>query len=95
MVNEILFNQVCSLCNGDGYLTVTKTQWNEYLAWLADPTEEKANSTDSFPYFLKDLPNHHTVSTLRDKVTVVCTKCNGQKSVQQAISLDDLKKLLT
>ena len=94
MVNEIVIKQTCTLCNGDGYLSATKAEWKDYLSWLDDPTEDKANSHDNFPIFLKDLPNHSSAGFFKDRVTVPCTRCNGRKSVVKLLTLDELKALL-
>lgn len=94
MANEIILNQECGLCKGDGYLSATKQEWKDYQTWQDDPTEDKANSHDNFPWYLKDLPNHMTVGFFKEGVQFPCVRCHGKKVIQQILSLDDLKKLL-
>jgi hypothetical protein len=93
-MDEIVFNQQCYLCKGDGYLIVTNAQWDEFMIYVDDPTEEKLNSTDNFPQFLKNLSNFITVEKHKDFYSMQCTLCHGTKVVAKKITLDDLKKLL-
>jgi len=94
-MDEIVFNQKCYLCNGDGYLTVTNAQWDEFMLYVDDPTEEKLNSTDNFPQFLKNLHNFTTVGKAKDYVAMQCTICYGAKVIPKKLTLDELKALLT
>lgn len=84
----------CDYCHGDGYLSVTLTQWDDYKAWVADPTEGKTNSKDNFPQFLKMLYIQVGVNIVGNVVTVPCVRCGGTKTIQKVLTLDDLKGLL-
>lgn len=94
MAIEFITTDTCPMCNGDGYISATKKEWADYLLWSADPTEDRANSHDNFPVFLKDLPNHSCAGFFKDKVTFPCSRCGGKKTIAKRLSLEELKKIL-
>jgi hypothetical protein len=94
-MTSIIMNQPCELCNGDGYKTVSKDEWEAYKIWLDDPSEDKFYLPTNFPGYLMTMRTLAGASVLRDQTHVVCPKCLGQKSVPKQMTLDDLKKLLT
>lgn len=93
-MTEIMMDVVCDYCNGDGYLKVTLDQWNSYLAWSNDPSENKSNSNDDFPQFLKMLYNHISVGINGRVVTMQCVRCQGTKTIRKILTLEDLRGLL-
>lgn len=83
----------CSTCNGDGYLTVDKASWERFQVWVADPTEDKIMSPDTFPSFLKRLHTQWGVC-IGKEITLPCMDCGGHKTITKEISFDELKNLI-
>ena len=89
----LIVNITCSTCNGDGYMTVDKTSWERFLVWSADPTEDKINSPDTFPEFLKRIHNIWG-GAISKIVSLPCPDCGGQKTITKEVSFEELKNLI-
>lgn len=75
-------NKLCTTCNGDGYINFTVKQWNNFLLWEKDPSEDKMSSSTDFPAFLK-IPCARSVSKLDDNIMHGnCPVCRGLKFVK-------------
>ena len=83
----------CQNCNGDGYLTVDKQSWLNYLSWVNDPTEDKLESNDNFPEFLKRMHTQWGISVGK-VVTIPCFDCGGKKTITKDISFEELKNMI-
>jgi hypothetical protein len=88
-------NQVCDLCNGDGYKIVTKADWEAFQQWIKDPSEEKLYAPTNFPNFLTTMRTLAGTNIQRNQVEIICPFCCGQKHISKHLTLDDLKKVLT
>lgn len=89
----LIVNVNCDTCKGDGYLVVNKSQWEMFKVWQADPSEDKIDSPDTFPVFLKRIHTQWGVN-IGKVVSLPCPDCGGQRTITKEISFEDLKNLI-
>jgi RecJ-like exonuclease len=91
---EITIDKECSLCHGDGYLKFTVKQWENFLVWQADPSEEKSLAPHDVPDFLK-IPCQKSAAKIdQNTMQTTCPTCMGAGKTTSVVSLEELKELL-